>query len=56
MYYDGQVKPGDGTDVYPFKYRTTVSYFDINNTKVETPDNPEDYTLIIVDEDEEEQY
>ncbi len=53
MYYDGQVAAGrDGTNIYTFKYKTSVNYSGFNETEVEVPENPQDYTLIIVDEEE----
>lgn len=55
MYYDGQVAPGDGTDQYTFKYRTTAVFSDINETTVSVPDNPEDYILVEVPEEETEE-
>lgn len=51
MYYDGQVFAA--SDVFTFKYTTVVQYSDINSTEVETPDNPDDYELVEVPEEEE---
>lgn len=51
MYYDGQVYAD--SDVFTFKYTTTVQYSDINKTEIEIPDNPDDYELVETEAEEE---
>lgn len=53
MYYDGQVVAG--STPFTFKYRTTVDYSDINNTKPTYPEERDkyEYTEVITETDQQ---
>lgn len=54
MYYDGQVFAA--SDVFTFKYTTTVTFTDINKTTAEIPGNKDDYELVEEEEEESTEY